>query len=113
VNILIVEDDVSLSELMQMMFKECGYNFQSCISIEDAYLQLINIDVIIVDSFFGKEFPFIRFCKSKGICCIYHTGRVDITDEEYYMFDYVVEKPGFNFLFKCLSLLSDKLETAI
>lgn len=112
-NILIVEDDDSLSELMQIMFQQEGYSFRFCISIEDAYLQLINIDVVIVDSFLGKEFSFITFCKNKGIYSVYHTGRMDITDEEYHMFDCVVQKPGFDFLLRSLRNISSNIKVTV
>jgi DNA-binding NarL/FixJ family response regulator len=107
-NILIIEDDELLLEVMFSAFEDKECKIFTSYSIEDAYTKLQGIDIIICDSFYGKEFSFINFCRGKGIYCIYHTGRIYITDEEYYIFDCVIEKPNISFLFKKIdSLIAD------
>ncbi len=112
-NILIVEDDQDLSYLMELLLSDFDYKVKTISSIEDAYFHLDNIDLVIVDSFDNKEFSFVNFCKTKNIYSIYHTGRMNITDQEHYLFDYVVTKPGFKFLVQCVNELSNKFQTCI
>lgn len=107
-NILIIEDDELLLEVMVCAFEDKECKIFTSYSIEDAYSKLQDINVVICDSFSGKEFSFINSCRDKGMYCIYHTGRAYITDEQYYVFDCVIEKPNISFLFKKInSLIND------
>jgi DNA-binding response OmpR family regulator len=101
-NILLVDDDIDLCEIIKLTFELEGYNVVVSYTLEDAYLNLNNIDLVLVDSYSGHEFAFAKFCKSKGICVVYHTGRVNITDEQHAIFDHVIEKPSFTYLIKCI-----------
>ena len=107
-NILIIEDDELLLEVILCAFEDKECKVFTSYSIEDASTKLQDINVVICDSFLGKEFSFINSCRNKGIYSIYHTGRIDITDEEYSVFDCVIEKPNMSFFFKKIdSLIND------
>jgi DNA-binding NtrC family response regulator len=108
-SILIADDDQDLSELIGMVFYQLGYLPVCVTNCEDALLKINSVDLVIIDSFDKKEFEIAKFCQKKNIPCIYHTGRLDITDEEYYMFDSVIEKPGMNCLIKIVNKLISKI----
>lgn len=107
-NVLVVEDDESLCELIQTFLELQGFKVITSCSLEKAYFFTENIDIVVMDSFYGEEFKFLKFCKNKNIYCIYHTGKVDITHEEYFAFDFVVQKPAFDSLINCVNNFSLK-----
>ena len=112
-NVLIVEDDEILSDLMKCLLESQGFNVYVSFCVEKAYFYLDKIDVVIVDSYKGREFKFADYCKHKGMHVIYHTGRMDVTDEEHYKFDCVIQKPGFGFLVKYLNSLFNRIELCV
>jgi DNA-binding response OmpR family regulator len=104
--ILLVDDDQDLCEILKLFLFQDGFECFCVNSVESAIDYLDLVDLIIVDSFDkGKEFELARISQIKKIPCIYHTGRVDITDEEYSRFDKVVLKPGFNYLIRFINEL--------
>ncbi len=108
-SILIIDDDEDLNDAMAFMFYELEYLPIFVTNCEDALLKINSVDLVIIDSFGKKEFEIAKFCQKKNIPCIYHTGRLDITDEEHYMFDSVIEKPGIDCLIKSVNKLINKI----
>lgn len=106
-NILLIDDNLDLLNLLQLLLTRLGYCCYCVSSVEDANNILDQVDVVVVDSFDDKsELYLAKECKDKEIYCIYHTGRFDVTDEEFWLFHKVVIKPGVDYLIKIIQNLN-------